>query len=203
VLAGVHGDEPAPPIAAEAIAAWTPVRGALWVIPRVNQPALSRGTRHIPGPSARDLNREFPSSQVAAPRGDWAPTIWELVASLRPDWVLDLHEGWGFNIANSRTVGSSIVAVTSPAEREAAALREVINRTIPRADRKFTLLGPGPDGSVARAVSDRLGIPSLVVETTRIGQPIALRVEQHLLIVRELLVRLEMLPQHRSGPVVW
>ena len=72
-------------------------------------------------------------------------------------------------------------------------LRSTVNRTIGDPTKAFTLIAPGPKASFARSVTEVLGIPSLVLETTWPSQPMAVRVAQHLLLVRTCLQALGVL----------
>jgi predicted deacylase len=212
IVAGIHGDERAPPLAARRLVEWRIARGRLVIVPEANRPALRSGTRHSPGARFPDLNRNFPTAKASEPRGELAPELWRLTVDLQPSWVLDLHEGWGFNHRNRKTMGSSVVVVPDFRVLErtrplADRLRLRINETIADRTKRFTIIAPGPAGSFARSVTERLGIPSFVFETTRVSQTLELRVAQQLLLVRETLDALGMEPRSderglRRGPRV-
>lgn len=198
LLAGIHGDEPAPPIAARALADGLALaKGRVIVCPEVNRPALAKKTRATPGEARPDLNRNFPTPASLAPTGELAPHVWALIERTQPDLVVDMHEGWDFHRRFPKSVGSSVTYVAGPTETTARPLAEAliaaIDATIDAPDKRFSLLSPGPSGSVARSAAEALGIPSLVLETTRLGQPIELRVAQQELLVRTLLHELDML----------
>lgn len=198
VVAGIHGDEPAGVEAAERIRRWPLRRGKLVVLPRANRPALEARRRLTPGVDSQqaNLNRNFPlpdGSREAL--GTPAKEIWHFVEALRPDWLLDLHEGAGFRRTNRNSVGSSIIVFPHPEALQAAeAILEEINRSIAEAEKKFVLLKPPIRGSLARAAGERWGCRAMILETTKRGQPLEKRVRQHGLMVRSLLLRLEMLP---------
>jgi predicted deacylase len=197
VLAGIHGDEPAPPVAAERIAQWSVARGRLLVVPTVNPPALRAGTRHIPGAVPIDLNRQFPGGGRTEPADGMARDIWSLLSRERVTWVLDLHEGWDFHRINRKSVGSSVTYVPQVPSAEASLamarfVLDAINGAEAPPRHPFELISPGPSRSVARAVSEQQALRSLVIETTKIGQPIDERVAQHERAVREVLSRLGM-----------
>ncbi len=198
VLAGIHGDEPAPPIAAERVAQWSVARGRLLVVPTANPPALRAGTRHIPGANPIDLNRQFPGGGRTEPSQGMASDIWSLVSREQVTWVVDLHEGWDFHRINRKSVGSSVTYVPRVASAEdslamARFVLDAINGTEEPPRHPFELIAPGPSRSVARAVSEQRAVRSLVIETTKIGQDIDKRVAQHERAVREVLSRLGML----------
>ncbi len=198
VLAGIHGDEPAPPIAARRIVHWSIARGRLFVVPTVNPPALRSGTRHIPGAVPVDLNRQFPGAGKVDPGSGMASEIWALLEEERITWLLDLHEGWDFHRINPKSVGSSVTWVPGVRSADASlemarSVLEGINRGEAPPRHPFVLVSPGPARSVARAVSEEHGMASLVIETTKIGQPMETRVSQHERAVRVVLTRLGML----------
>lgn len=194
LVAGVHGDEPAGPLAAERMRSWSLFRGRLLLVPRANQPALARGTRRAPGTRFADLNRNFPRAAGDAPRGTMARALWNAVTAARPDWIVDLHEGFDFNRTNKESVGSSVLHFPKDASRrQAERLVRAVNATVDAEERQFTLLGWPARGSLARAGRDQLAISGLILETTRGSQPLELRVAQHELMVRELLSDLAML----------
>jgi hypothetical protein len=190
IVAGTHGNETAPPFAARALLERAPARGTLIVVPEVNRPALANRSRHTPGERHGDLNRNFPTRARTTPRGDMASALWAHTVAAAPDWVLDLHEGWGYS-ASSASMGSSVVRVadvrtdadTLPA---ATKLIDTINATIDERQKNFRIIGPGPAGSYARAVVERLQTPALVLETTWV-EPRDKRVAQQLLLVETLL----------------
>ena len=106
ITGGMHGNEPAGARAAEHIRFWTIRRGKLIIVPRLNVTALAVGRRLIPGApeGAGNLNRNFPKTgrpdkAIGAPAG----AIWAFVKSTRPDWLLDLHEGFAFHKSNPKS----------------------------------------------------------------------------------------------------
>lgn len=195
VVAGIHGDEPAPPHAVRRLETITLRRGRLILVPEVNPRALARGTRFTPGARFLDLNRNFPTESRPEPRGPLARQLWRSLRDEKPDWVIDVHEGLDVNRRNPKSVGSSVTWVPHPrvgacSARLARHAVTAVNRTIADRRRHFTLLVPGPEGSFARSATETLGLPSLVLETTRVGQPLELRVRQHETMLRALLERL-------------
>lgn len=205
VVGGVHGNEPAGVRAAEQIRDWRVRRGRLIVVPRANRPGFEKGVRALPdlgGGQAADLNRLFPAEGAPEdlPEDEPARSIWMLVREWRPDWIVDLHEGFDFTRKNRRSVGSSVI--TSEADGAADAARrvlETINATIDDPDKTFVLKSPPISGSLARAAAERLEVAALILETTSSAQPLSLRVRQHRLGVHRLLSDLEMA---QGGPEV-
>lgn len=194
LVAGVHGNEPAGPLAAARMLDWSLSCGRLVVVPHANRPALARNTRRAPGTRFGDLNRNFPRAQGDAPRGTMARALWQAALALRPDWLIDLHEGFDFNRANDKSVGSSVLYIpVGEGRRQAERLASAVNATVAAAGLHFTLLRWPARGSLSRALWEQLGTPGLILETTRGKQPIELRVAQHELMVAQLLGDLAML----------
>jgi predicted deacylase len=182
VVAGVHGDEVAGPVAAERLLQEAP--GRLLAVPRANAPAVAAGTRTVAGEHA-DLNRNFPRRADEAPRGEAAAAIWELVIAVRPAFVVDLHEGWDFHCRGRGSVGNAVL-YNGPVEALARRVRDAVSATVD-ADRTFSLLRGTRRGSLARATFDVLGVPSFLLETSKRGGTIDERAAQHVLMVRRLL----------------
>jgi succinylglutamate desuccinylase len=195
VVGGIHGNEPAPPHAVRALARTQVQRGRLLLVAEANRLALASKSRYTPGDRFLDLNRSFPIASHASPRGVLATALWRLLEQHRPDWVIDVHEGFDFHRRNPKSVGSSVTYVPHArvgtcSGRLARQLVDAINPTIGDASKKFALLAPGPEGSFARSATEALGIPSLVLETTHGTQPLELRVSQHRALLGEALDRI-------------
>jgi predicted deacylase len=203
VVGGIHGNEPAGTAAADAIRQVPVRRGKLVVLPRANVPGLEAKKRRLPGidRDRSDLNRNFPKADGAAPRGQSAGAIWELVTRVRPDWLVDLHESVNFRKADPKRVGNTIIhAVADETRRRALAMIEAVNTGIDDEEKQFILLRNPAKGSLARSAADRLGASAMIVETTRRDQPLALRVRQHRLLVERLLADLGMINRREDSP---
>jgi putative intracellular protease/amidase len=196
VVGGVHGNEPAGAAAAEAIRHWPLIRGKLVVVPRANVPALEANKRLTPGlgTNLSNLNRNFPrAGEGGGARGELAEAIWKLAIDSKPDWVIDLHEGYDFSQANQKSVGSSIIVHRNEAGLKAAdRMLEAVNRTIPEPEMQFVRRLVPVDGSLARAAGEHLRVPAMILETTS-KQPLQKRVSQHETMVSSLLAHLNML----------
>ena len=197
VVGGVHGNEPAGAEAADQIRHWRLERGVLLVVPHLNRRALAADQRHTPAAARaeRDLNRNFPRFDGAEPRGDLAPAVWSFVREAGPDWLLDLHEGYDFHVQNAESVGSTVI--TFPGEELSGAggrMVVALNAALEPGRPRFELLArSGPvEGSLARSAHDRLGVRSMILETTRGRQPLSRRARQHRLLVHHLLAELGM-----------
>jgi len=201
VVGGVHGNEPAGAGAAEEIRHWTIACGKLVVLPQASRPALAAATRSIPstGPGAAaageesNLNRCFPSAPNESPKGPLAAAIWKMVEGVRPDWLIDLHEGIGTAGEGDASVGSSIISSRlASAKERAQSMLETVNATIGDTKKCFVLKSQPIMGSLARGTGDRLGAATIIAETTSKGQPRSLREREHRIIVHRLLEDLKM-----------
>jgi succinylglutamate desuccinylase len=195
VVGGMHGNEPAPPRAVRELTRIDVPRGRWLLVPEANRLALANSSRHTPGDRFLDLNRSFPIASRPTPRGVLGTALWRLLEQSQPDWVIDVHEGFDFHRRNPRSVGSSVTYVPHSrvgacSARLARQLVDTVNSTIDDPAKKFALLAPGPEGSFARSATEALGVPSLVLETTRVGQPLGLRVAQHRALLAQALDRI-------------
>lgn len=201
IVGGIHGNEPAGTRAAEHIRHWEITKGKLIVLPGANVPALTGKTRLIPDmpKGCGNLNRNFPETAGEPGKCSLSKAIWSVVCSERPDWLLDLHEGYDFTQINSKSVGSSLIAATSPqATVQARRMLNAVNETIEDPNKKLVLKGPPVAGSLARASSEILGVKSMILETTYKDQPLSLRARQHRIMVHRLLRDLAMVSHGRD-----
>ena len=200
VIGGVHGNEPAGYRAAEQIRRWPIVKGKLVVIPQLNRLGMAASTRWLPDfrndRKRRDLNRNFPDEEGKRSQTPLAEVTWEFIKKHRPEWVFDLHEGFDFHRINSKSVGSSVIAMPWD-ERFAKGMVDVVNSDI-QPERHFDLLvSKGPAvGSLARACSVILDSKSFILETTFKDQPISTRTRQHRLMVSHTLQRIGMIDRN-------
>jgi len=201
ITGGLHGNEPAGYRAAEQIRHW-PIRcGKLIVVPRVNTPGLKQNTRWLPGESEelRNANRNFPKTgEPNEARSVLVKALWEFMQSQEPDWVVDLHEGSDFHVANPKSVGSSIIYFDTPEMQQLAAkIYDDVNATIEAPDREIVkLFKRGPiDGGLVRASIQQLGAKGFCFETTYQKQPISTRTRQHRIMVHRLMRELGMVDE--------
>ncbi len=204
ITAGIHGNEQAAAEAGEQIRHWPVRRGKLIVVPRCNAPGIAANDRYLPGEdkATRDPNRNFPKTGAAdAAKTELSKALWAFAKHCKPDWHVDLHEGYGFRAGGSKSVGSSIIHFRkSKAAPIVAKMLRAVNATVSEAGRKFVPLAPPADGSFARATAQRLGAQSMIIETTtdevvegkRKPRTRAIRVRQHRMMVHVLLTGLKM-----------
>lgn len=196
IVGGVHGNEPAGAHAAESLRHWPIASGKLVVIPRANVLALKANKRLTPNLNTNlsNLNRNYPRAGKSEPaRGELAEAIWEVALKFKPDWVLDLHEGYDFNQVNEKSVGSSVISFPNPNGKTAADLMiAAVNAGITDEKLKFVRRDLPIDGSLARAAGEHLHVPGMTLETTS-KQPLEKRVRQHEVMVHRLLQHLGMM----------
>lgn len=196
VVAGIHGNEPAGSYAAEQIRRWPIARGKLVVVPRANVRALEAGTRLTPGATnAANLNRAFPPGRPDSgePADPLASALWSFLLKLKPDWLLDLHEGARFRAQTTNSVGNSVIVSSSPAALQTAQIiLNALNETVTTTNQRFVLLRQPIRGSLVRAAADHLGVRSFILETTLQSGSLAQRARQHRVAVLALLRHLEM-----------
>jgi succinylglutamate desuccinylase len=196
ITGGMHGNEPAGARAAEHIRFWTIRRGKLIIVPRLNVTALAVGRRLIPGApeGAGNLNRNFPKTgrpdkAIGAPAG----AIWAFVKSTRPDWLLDLHEGFAFHKSNPKSSGASIISLPElKLSQTVKMMLDAVNASVSDEGEKLVALRGSANGSLARAAAQRLGAKTMILETCYTGQYMSLRTRQHRVMVHRLLKHLKM-----------
>jgi predicted deacylase len=198
ITAGLHGNEPAGYWAAEQIRHWPIERGRLIVVPSVNRPGLQQKTRWLPGepPERRNANRNFPKSGGPEEVSSLpVQALWEFMKEQGPDWVIDLHEGFDFRVANPKSDGSMVIYFKTP-EMEALAARicREVNAAIEDPNRRIvgSVRGGPIDGGLVRAAVERLGAKGFCLETTYQKQPLSTRTRQHRIMVHCLMRELGM-----------
>ncbi len=93
VFGGIHGDEPGGYFAPAVLSQfYTISNGALWVIPNINQPSITRCRRGIHG----DMNRKFAYVKKSDPDYETVTALKKLITDKHVDLILNLHDGHGF-----------------------------------------------------------------------------------------------------------
>lgn len=188
IVAGTHGNEPAGTNALLRLLRTVRLaKGRLVVVPRVNPCGLALGIRANPGDWLADVNRNYPDG------GRINRQIQQLVRTA--DWIVDLHEGWGYRRVNRDSVGSGVYpGATAEAQRMAAEMTATVNATITDLDKRFVAETLPPlRGSFRDYVNAHYRDKHYVlIETTgqQDVQPMRVRVDQHLRLVGHLLARL-------------
>ena len=220
VLGGVHGNEPGGWLAADGVAEWTPQRGSLLAVPRANVVAiglLERTTEEL-----GDLNRLYPGSFTAdSPMERMAAHIVNIARRRHVDFVLDLHESWGFYAERGENAGTAFIGqtITSGPGPERVPLARAIggrvnaqieverDRLLARdwtqwrapivhgellEDSAQPRWRPGRGGSSLSLGRFVPGVAPVLVEMGQQRQPVERRVELHQLVVRSTLELLGM-----------
>ena len=137
----------------------------------------------------------------------WHEEKADFVEAQEPDWLLDLHEGYEFNVSHKppegkkKSVGSTIIyfegETRDPVVERAL---EAVNSRIKDPWKRFRPLTRGPvSGSLARASATALGAEAMILETTYKDQPISLRTCQHRAMMNVLLNHIGLIDQNCSS----
>lgn len=175
VIASTHGNEPAGFYAIHRFLSKDPSidRGSVTFVPSANPCGLAANRRKHPLGDF-DVNRSYPNKTYLNSK------IRKLVD--RSDWVVDLHEGWGFRRIDPRSVGSGVYPGASvEARRMSSRLIDSINETIEDPIKKFSTASLGPVEGSLRDYCNLARKNYLLIETSGIRdiQPIDLRSRQH------------------------
>jgi hypothetical protein len=108
IIAGVHGNEPAGSIYLKKhFKISKPKKGSIYIIHSPNKLGLLFNNRYLLHRFYhRDLNRNFPKKDGETAKEPISIKICEIVNKC--DWVLDMHEGWGFMVNGNGSMGSGI-----------------------------------------------------------------------------------------------
>lgn len=141
-LSGSHGNEPAGSFALSRLIndinthKINLFKGKLIILPRANCCGLALNSRTIP--FTGDLNRMYPYPKhrlkFVSPI---AKTILNLVNS--SDFVLDLHEGWGYRKENQKSMGSTIASINMDL-KSIEDLANKLNSKITDPSKKFMIM---------------------------------------------------------------
>ncbi|MDD4587560.1 MAG: peptidoglycan-binding protein [Heliobacteriaceae bacterium] len=182
VSGGIHGNEVAGYKAALQVKDWQVGKGTLLVIPELNKSGIKNNKRNSP---YGDLNRAFPQSTKETADNALAKAIWNEYLQYKPDYLLDLHEGYDYHVQNSASVGQSIIYYPKgDMKTYGEKLVAQLNRTTP-SSKRFSVLRYPIGGSLARAAGI-FGSPAAILETSS-KDPLSTRVANQLTAVRMLL----------------
>ena len=164
LVSGIHGNEPAGWKAAEKIG-----ETGIWM-----REHSIWSDRSMPGEQqknerctkeTRDINRNFPGDADGWDAERIADAVYQDIAKIQPDLVLDLHEAEEKRgrdlLADSliceslEETGELILTMLEESGKEESSLP------------KLTLYGSPPPGSINRVVAETLGIPVITLETDR------------------------------------
>jgi len=194
IVGGMHGAEIAGFTAGDEVQKITVRNGRLIVIPRVNVLGIKNKSRAVEGTGVSDCNRGWPSSSSEAPKGFLAQEVWKFLVEQKPDWVIDMHEGFAFHLESSWSMGSSILycSTVGPTPPEVDSMLSAVNKPITDPQHKFSILRMALESCMSGSTGAVLNARSMIVETTR-PLPLSERVNQHVTIVRQLLSELQMI----------
>lgn len=182
VSGGMHGNEPAGFKAALQVKDWKIDKGTLILIPELNKVGIEKNRRDS---GYGDLNRAFPQKTSESPDNIQAKAIWNEYLTFKPDYLLDLHEGYDYNVQNSNSVGQSIIYYPSGNMKTYAdALVSELNKST-SSSKRFNVLCYPIGGSLARAAGV-FGTPSAIFETST-KDPLSTRIQNQLTAVKMLL----------------
>ena len=185
ILGGVHGNEPAGAEAAARICSFSPLRGKIVVVPRINPLGLDRNIRYLP--EIGDMNRVYPPSGDNTPAEKLGSEIIGLMERYKISMLIDLHEARTFHRMDKTSLGQTLLfAENSVSATLAMDAVDTVNKGINDGVKKFTLVGhPIPESSAWYA-GKVFGIAAFTVETSS-KQTLEERTAQHLAMVHALL----------------
>ena len=105
LIGGIHGNEMGAYKAADMLINATLKKGELFIIPRSNFTSVLANVRGYNG----DMNRKFANLSKKDPDYYYVELLKEAILDYRPDVVISMHDGYGFNLENKRAWGQSIV----------------------------------------------------------------------------------------------
>jgi hypothetical protein len=145
MLGGTHGNEPAGYHALNEFKKELDnkitilKRGKIIIIPAVNYYALKLGIRYLP--LFGDLNRKYPYSLNNNKKSDSNIINQIIKLTQESDFILDFHEGWGYNRLNKKSMGSTITPTNTDKSHELAKIMlDSVNKKITDINKKFIIL---------------------------------------------------------------
>ncbi len=105
IIGGIHGNEVGAYKCASMLKESEIEKGELLIIPRSNFTSILANLRGYNG----DMNRKFEYVSKKDPDFYYVETLKELILCYKPDVVISMHDGFGFNIENAKAWGQSIV----------------------------------------------------------------------------------------------
>jgi hypothetical protein len=191
MVGGTHGNEPAGSVALKQFIQQAKIkRGRLIIVPCANKLGLLLNTRWLPYRIYyRDLNRNYPRIYGETTLEPISLKISQLV--LQADFILDLHEGWGYHRIQPDSMGSGIYPGDTKLSLELAPkLANHLNRYITADYKKFVVgYNNHPELNSLRSFCVLHNKNYILVETTGQNdiQPLDVRVQQQLNVIYEIL----------------
>ena len=111
-------------------------KGKLILIPVINYCAFQMGLRFIP--FIGDINRKYPLSETQKATNPIIIQVTDLIKNA--DFILDFHEGWGYNRINNKSMGSTLTPGNTNLSLEMAQkILKILNDTINDNFKKFRI----------------------------------------------------------------
>jgi predicted deacylase len=199
IVGSTHGNEPAGTVCLEKLihTGLHLKKGKIICIPRPNKLGYLLNMRCLPHRiNNRDLNRNYPRQNGEEPKETICNKICQ-IAYNHADFILDLHEGWGFHKINNNSLGSGIYpGDTHRAIGISYRIADIINLQINNPYKKFTVgLNNHPELNSLRSFANYIKKDYILIETTGQNniQPIEIRRDQMLFIIKQLLIHLDMI----------
>jgi len=199
IIGSTHGNEPAGTVAIEYIIAkrlFSIQTGRIIFIPKPNKLGYFLNIRYLPYRiTNNDLNRNYPRTKDEVPKEPISSKICDIAT--QADFIIDLHEGWGFHRTNPNSLGSGLYpGDTRFAVRLAYAASEQLNASISDPKKKFVVgVNNHPELNSLRSFCNLIKKNYILVETTGQNniQPIELRRKQMIQLIHYVLLNLKML----------
>ena len=186
IVAGVHGDEQAGWRAGNLVKNATIKAGTVYIVSPANQYGAQEDQRRTKG--GWDLNRSFPGSSDGWDAERIAHSIFTDIQDKEPVIVLDLHEAIAKEDdyeklgSNYDALGNSLICQSLDGIGDLVLEALLQSEAGDLCANPLILYGSPPSGSVNETVTNRLGIPTITVETLR-AEPLSQRVQNQLEIV--------------------
>jgi predicted deacylase len=169
ITANIHGDETTGLAAihrlAETLGGDGLARGRVTLFPTLNPAGLAAATRAVPGDGS-DLNRAFPGKAKGRTSERLARRIWQEITEISPSVLVDLHADAASSIPYAlldRPVDLDASAAVHM-QRELDRLGAATGLTVVREYPPDTYIRYGLDRSLAGALVNRAGIPTVTIE---------------------------------------
>jgi hypothetical protein len=148
MIAGTHGNEPAGYFSLKNLKKKLDEKkiklrnGKIILVPSVNACGIKLGIRSIP--LVGDINRKYPQNtnyDIKNLEKEY-PINAEIIKLIKKsDFVIDFHEGWGFQRQNKYSMGSTVSPSDTKVSHDISyVILKKLNENIKNNDNKFTLL---------------------------------------------------------------
>jgi len=213
IIAGTHGNEPAGHYAINNLiqelnnGTKKIIKGRLILVPSVNYCALKVHLRFIP--FIGDINRKYPTKIDQNISSKINKQIVKLLD--KTDFILDFHEGWGFNRQNSDSIGSTFTPTNTDISHDLSTILFTdINLTVTDDYKRYRIITDNEDlvksnpdmylknenikGSL-RYYTNLLNKDYILVETTGQNdiQPLNVRIKQSTDIINTVLTHFDII----------